>query len=208
MVASPASPNFPDERNTVARPKAEQPEEPTPDEEVAEPIEGDDADEEQAETEEQTTEEVATEEGGAELPAKIEAAYDSQIGKLRAIFGTSLEHFLCPLCQGYGTVDPGVTPMDVFAWDETTEECPRCKGMGQLRRHTHAEGHLLGTCTACSGQGWRIKPQEQASVTYLPPTQQPQQPQQNAGAYTAAQAQMGMLQPDGTFVPFSGATTG
>ena len=192
----------------MARPRAQQPEEPNPDEETPEPIEGDDQDAEEQEQEEQTTEEAATEEGSDELPAKVEEAFHAHAGKLRAIFGSALEHFLCPLCHGYGIVEQGVTPMDVFAWDESTEECPTCQGMGQIRRHTHAEGHLLGTCTACGGQGWRMKqaPQpQQATVTYMP---QAQPPQQNAGAYSAQQAQMGMLQPDGTFVPFSGATSG
>jgi len=186
----------------VARPRAQTTEEPNTDEETPEPIEGDDHDAEEQEQEEQTPDEAATEEGSADLPERLEEAFHSHAGKLRAIYGTALEHFLCPLCSGYGIVDQGVTAMDVFAWDDSTEECPTCKGMGQIRRHTHAEGHLLGTCTACGGQGWRMK-QQQQQPTYVASAPPPPVAAGNGGSvYTAAQAQMGMLNPDGSFTPF------
>ena len=188
--------------HTVARPRAQTTEEPNTDEETPEPIEGDDQDAEEQEAEEQTPDEAATEEGSADLPERLEEAFHSHAGKLRAIYGTALEHFLCPLCSGYGIVDQGVTAMDVFAWDESTEECPVCRGMGQIRRHTHAEGHLLGTCTACGGQGWKMRQAPQAPVYQASPPPQPVAAGNGGSVYTAAQAQMGMLNPDGSFTPF------
>ena len=181
----------------MTKPKNEAPEE-TPDEETPEPIEGPDEEEEATEEEEQTPAEAAANEGSADLQAQIEDAAHEHAGKLRKIFGDRLKDVVCPLCEGYGIVDPGTEALDLLAWDETSVECPVCKGYARVRKHTKDQEHMVAPCTACGAQGW---------ITQALPAPTPLYPQQPTPTFTPTPAppQMGYQGPDGQFVPFVNA---
>ena len=181
----------------MTKPKNETPEE-TPDEETPEPIEGPDEEEEQAEEEEQTPAEAATEEGSADFAAAIEDAAHAHGGRLRKIFGDRLSDVLCPLCEGYGIVDPGTEALDLLQWDETSQECPTCNGYARVRKHTKDQEHMVAPCMSCGATGWVTK-----SLPAPTPLYPPVQPQ----TYTPAPAnpQLGYQGPDGQFIPFVNA---
>ena len=181
----------------MTRPKNETPEE-TPEEETQEPIEGPDEEEEAAEEEGQTPAEAADTEGSADFAAAIEDAAHAHGGRLRKIFGERLPDVLCPLCEGYGIVDPGTEALDLLAWDETSVECPTCKGYARVRKHTKDQDHMVAPCTSCGATGW---------ITQAVPPPNVVQFQPQAPTYTPAPAtpQMGYQGPNGEFIPFVNA---
>lgn len=173
----------------------------TPDEETPEPIEGDDADLEEEEHEEQTPAEAAAEEGGATLQAAIEDAAHAHAGKLRKIYGDRLPDFLCPLCEGYGIVDPGTEALDLLAWDETSTECPTCKGYARVRKHTKDQEHMVAPCMSCGATGWITQSAPAPNVYQMPQTS-------TAPAAPPAPPQYGYMDANGVFQPFASPGTG
>jgi hypothetical protein len=107
---------------------------------------------------------------------ELQAACNDHHDHVRAIMGPFVEGFVaCETCNGIGIAYPQPqTPQ--LETKAGTQECPICKGAGELGLPTKRQGFDREQCDNCNGKGWvgrgNLPPAEaarQAVETY--PTQ-------------------------------------
>jgi hypothetical protein len=86
--------------------------------------------------------------------AELQAACNDHHDHVHAIMGPFVDAFVpCETCNGIGLAYPTpATPrLEVKAG---TQECPICKGAGELGLPTKREGFDREQCENCNGKGW------------------------------------------------------
>lgn len=101
---------------------------------------------------------------------------------------------VCPLCEGHGLFmaalpEPhatgrklavmavlGAAPEPELEPDPDTEACARCGAAGMMKTGSKVQGQEKRVCTACNGQGWRLKATEQWQPPVLTSVPTPPQP--------------------------------
>jgi DnaJ-class molecular chaperone len=174
--------------------------EPTEPDESPDEAKPDDEDAEQEESE-QTPAQAARSHGSDEIPKKLERALTDQKKRLERIVGVSLDGKECPKCDGMGYMPEGTADEPEVVHPENLVTCEACNGYGQVVTGSRNPDHITAMCTSCAGNGFITQ------VAQLPPPTPIGVYTQPSSPLTAEQAQYGMMQPDGTFVPFvSGGT--
>src|SRR2546430_7633251 len=125
--------------------------------------------EEETTTEDEPTEEEEEQESGpsesqlaAEQAAEeqerftkeYEAANKAHRRRLEKLIGQDLGDSICEVCNGVGFKAPGTVEEIPLERKLDAQECPVCKGYGQLLTPSKVEGHMLATCNNCAGAGW------------------------------------------------------
>jgi hypothetical protein len=156
---------------------------------------------EEQEEADQTPAQAARSHGSDEIPKKLERALTDQKKRLERIVGVSLDGKECPKCDGMGYLPEGAAEEPDVVHPDNLVTCEACNGYGQVITGSRNPDHITAMCTSCAGNGFITQ------VAQLPPPTPIGVYTQPSSPLTAEQAQYGMMQPDGTFVPFvSGGT--
>jgi Zn-finger nucleic acid-binding protein len=86
--------------------------------------------------------------------AELRAACDEHADHVHAIMGPFVDGFVtCETCNGIGIAypQPQAPKRETKAG---TQECPVCKGYGDLELPTKRQGFELEQCDNCNGKGW------------------------------------------------------
>lgn len=86
--------------------------------------------------------------------AELRAACDEHADHVRAIMGPFVDGFVtCESCNGIGIAypQPQAPKREMKAG---TQECPVCRGYGDLELPTKRAGFELEQCDNCNGKGW------------------------------------------------------
>jgi rubrerythrin len=130
-----------------------------------------------------------SEEALEKLHRQIENANKAHAAKLERIMGADFQALIpCPVCMDFtaGMIfPPEVAPipetvkdrmkqlLGLDAWEDTpgapwAQQCPDCKGHGQVKTGSFVNGKEVTTCQTCKGDGWRnTAPQENGSAHVL-----------------------------------------
>ncbi len=148
-------------------------------------------DEQEADEPEQTPAEAAQRDGSEQTLKKADAANRAYMQKLEKILGADDDRHECAACNGLGVTWGATVAEPELKQADDAEPCPKCNAYGMTITGSRDPGQATKPCGECGGRGWRNVVVQLAPVAPIAPHEM-----------TPATAQMGTMQPDGTFVPF------